>query len=141
MVINLKELKLDTIDNLISLAVFGSYGTPYWRKSYSDIDILVIMDKRNDIMDEINLEEIIMPILINHFKYDNIHLTFINMSEFDSIFARQYLDSEDKLIIDELKEIDFRLYINKYLRSNDWLIEKTKEDSKFLEDINGSSIL
>lgn len=92
-------------------------------------------------MDEIYLDEIINPILINHFKYDNIHLTFINMSEFDSIFARQYLDSEDKLIIDDLKEIDFRLYINKYLRSSDWLIEKTKEDSKALKDINGRIIL
>lgn len=57
--INLKKLKLDTVDNLISLAVFGSYGTPYWRKGNSDIDVLVLMDKRNDIMDEIALEEII----------------------------------------------------------------------------------
>ena len=44
-------------------------------------------------------------------------------------------------IIDEIKEIDFRLYVNKYLRENEWIIRKTIEDNKMLEDINGSSIL
>lgn len=136
----LNDLKLNNIDNLISLAVFGSYGTKYWREVNSDIDILVLMIKRYDIMDEINLEEIILPILKKFFNYENIHLTFLNMSDYDNRLAKQYLDSKNKLIIDEFKEIDFRLYVNKYLRENEWLIRKTREDSKLLEDINGSRL-
>lgn len=136
----LNDLKLNKIDNLISLAVFGSYGTKYWREVNSDIDILVLMIKRYDIMDEINLEEIILPILKKFFNYENIHLTFLNMSDYDNRLAKQYLDSKNKLIIDEFKEIDFRLYVNKYLRENEWLIRKTREDSKLLEDINGSRL-
>lgn len=133
-------MKLNKIDNLISLAVFGSYGTKYWREVNSDIDILVLMIKRYDIMDETNLEEIILPILKKFFNYENIHLTFLNMSDYDNRLAKQYLDSKNKLIIDEFKEIDFRLYVNKYLRENEWLIRKTREDSKLLEDINGSRL-
>ena len=114
----LKDLKIKVIDNIISLAIFGSYSTEYWRENSSDIDILVLMKKRNDVMDEFDLEDELIPVLQKHFNYDKIHLTFMNMRDFDTVFARQYLDSEDKLIIDELKEIDFRLYVNKYIRNN-----------------------
>ncbi|GAA0078616.1 hypothetical protein UT300005_29950 [Clostridium sp. CTA-5] len=137
----LSDLKINNIDNLISLAVFGSYGTKYWINGKSDIDILVLMEKRQDIMDEFDLEEILEPILESYFKYDKIHLTFINMRDYDSIFARQYIDSDDKLIVNDFKEIDFRLYINKYLRENDWLIKKIKKDNKVMEEAHGSSIL
>lgn len=137
----LKNLKINKIDNLISLSVFGSYGTKYWRSGDSDIDIFVLMAKREDIMDEIDLEEMLLPILKDYFNYEDIHLTFLNMTDYDTRLASQYLDSEDKLIIDELKEIDFRLYVNKYLRENEWIIRKTREDNKVLEDINGSGIL
>lgn len=137
----LKDLKLKNIENLISLAVFGSYGTRHWINNKSDIDILVLMESRVDITDEFELEERLEPILKEYFEYDEIHFTFINMRDYDSIFARQYIDSHDKLIINKFKEIDFRLYVNKYLRNNDWLIRKEKEDTKLLEDKNGSIIL
>lgn len=137
----LKDLKIKNIENLISLAVFGSYETKYWIKNKSDIDILVLMEKREDIMDEFDLEEILDPILKVYFEYDDIHYTFISMKDYDSIFARQYIDSNDKLIANEFKEIDFRLYVNKYLRENQWLIERIKKDTKLMEDENGSSIL
>lgn len=137
----LKELKIEKIDNLISLAIFGSYETKYWMSGRSDIDILVLMEKREDVMDEFDLEETLLPILESYFEYDKIHLTFINMRDYDSIFARQYLDSDDKLIINELKEIDFRLYVNKYLRENEWLIKKIKEDTKIMEDYKSGTLL
>lgn len=114
----LKDLNIEVIDNIISFAIFGSYGTEYWRGDSSDIDILVLMKKRNDVMDEFDLEDELIPIFQEYFSYDKIHLTFMNMRDFDTVFAGQYLDSEDKLIIDELKEIDFRLYVNKYIRNN-----------------------
>ncbi|WP_315081367.1 nucleotidyltransferase domain-containing protein [uncultured Clostridium sp.] len=130
----LKNLKIKDIRNLISLAVFGSYRTKYWVSGRSDIDILVLMEKREDVMDEFDLEETLQPILEDYFEYDKIHLTFINMRDYDGIFARQYLESDDKLIINDFKEIDFRLYVNKYLRENQWLIEKVQQDMKLMED-------
>lgn len=129
----LKDLKIEQVENLISLAVFGSYETKYWTYDKSDIDILVLMEKREDIMDELDLEEIIEPILQDHFEYDNIHFTFMNMRDYDSVFARQYLDSKDKLILNELKEIDFKLYVNKYLRGNKWLRNRTEADTRLIE--------
>ena len=110
-------------------------------KNKSDIDILVLMEKREDVMDEFDLEEILEPILQEYFEYNNIHFTFIYMKDYDSTFARQYIDSNDKLIVNEFKEIDFRLYVNKYLRENQWLIERIKKDTKLMEEKNGSSIL
>lgn len=130
----LKNLKINNIDNLISLAVFGSYETKYWTYDKSDIDVLVLMEKREDIMDELDLEDILEPKLTEYFQYDNIHFTFISMRDYDSVFARQYLDSKDKLIVNEFKEIDFRLYVNKYLRENRWLIDRIKTDSKLMEE-------
>lgn len=138
----LKDLKIEKIDNLISLAIFGSYRTEYWKEGRSDIDILVLMEKRNNVMDEFDLEEKLDPILRLYFEYDKIHLTFINIKDYDTVFARQYLDSNDKLIINDFKEIDFRLYVNKYLRNNEWLIKREKTDTKLMEEnCNGSGIL
>lgn len=130
----LNDLKIKEIDNLISLAVFGSYETKYWTYDKSDIDVLVLMEKREDIMDELDLEDILEPKLQEYFEYDNIHFTFISMKDYDSIFARQYLDSKDKLIVNKFKEIDFRLYVNKYLRENKWLIDRIKADTKLMEE-------
>lgn len=130
----LKDLNLKKIDNLISLAVFGSYETEYFREGFSDIDIFVLIKNREDIMDEIEMEDNILPILQEYFNYDNIHLTFLTMRDYDTRLANQYINSEDKLIIDEFSEIDFRLYVNKYLRENGWRIKRAREYNKFLEE-------
>ena len=130
----LKDLNLKKIDNLISLAVFGSYETKYFREGFSDIDIFVLIKNREDIMDEIEMEDNILPILQEYFNYHNIHLTFLTMRDYDTRLANQYIDSEDKLIVDEFNEIDFRLYVNKYLRENGWRIERAREYNKFLEE-------
>lgn len=138
----LKDFKIDNIDNVVSLALFGSYSTKYWISGKSDIDVLVLMKKRDDVMEEFDLEDELLPLLEEHFQYDKIHLTFINMRDYDTIFARQYLDSDDKLILDEFMEIDFRLYINKHIRNEEWLERKIKRDTKLMEEYrNGSSIL
>ena len=130
----LKDLNLKKIDNLISLAVFGSYETKYFREGFSDIDIFVLIKNREDIMDEIEIEDNILPILQEYFNYDNIHLTFLTMRDYDTRLASQYIESNDKLIIDEFSEIDFRLYVNKYLRENGWRIKRAREYNKFLEE-------
>lgn len=137
----LKDMRLKKVNNLISLAIFGSYGTKYWILEKSDIDILVLIEKRESIMDELDLEEILEPLLKEYFQYEKIHLTFINMMDYDNIFARQYIDSKDKIILDELKEIDFRLYVNKFLRENSWLRDRIKRDTKHMEENHDRSLL
>jgi predicted nucleotidyltransferase len=59
----LKDLKIKNINNLISLDVFGSYGTKYWTNNKSDIDILVLMEKRENVIEEFDLEDILEHIL------------------------------------------------------------------------------
>ena len=128
----LREFKIKNEDNIIALALFGSYNTEAWIKNKSDIDILVLLNEKRDVSFEFQLEDELIPSLEEFFKYNNIHLTFLYISEFDSSLARCYIDSNDKMIIDYNKEIDFRLYVNKYLRNNEWLDSLIKEDTKLL---------
>lgn len=137
----LKDLKLKELNNVISLAVFGSYGTDFFKDGISDIDILVLIKCRDDVMDEFDVEEELIPILKDYFEYDDIHLTFITMKDYDTIFANQYIDSTDKLILDHYKEIDFRIYINKYNRENEWLDNKINKDLKLMEENRDGSLL
>ena len=44
----------------------------------------------------------------------------------------KYIESKNKLIIDPIKEIDFRLYVNKYKRNNQWLEDLIKQDNETL---------
>lgn len=128
----LREFKIRKEDNIIALALFGSYNTELWIENKSDIDILVLLNEKRDVSFEFQLEDELIPSLEEFFKYENIHLTFLYISEFDSSLAQCYIDSDDKIIIDHNKEIDFRLYVNKYLRNNEWLNSLIKADTKLL---------
>lgn len=131
----LKNIKIEN-KNIASVALFGSYNTEFWIKGKSDIDILVLLKKKGDVSIEFDIEDQLIPIFQEYFKYDNIHLTFIYMSDFSEELANEYIKSKDKLILDEDKEIDFRLYINKYKRNNEWLEELIKADSALIRNIN-----
>ncbi|MFW2491670.1 nucleotidyltransferase domain-containing protein [Clostridium chromiireducens] len=128
----LKELSLEDKDNIIALALFGSYNTDQWIRNKSDIDILVLLDVKKGINFEFDLEDRLIPLLQKFYKYDDIHLTFVYLNEYDSIFANCYIYSKDKAIFDSNKEIDFRLYVNKYLRNNEWLDSLIKRDTEIL---------
>jgi len=128
----LKKFKIKNKDNIIALALFGSYNTEAWIKNKSDIDVLVLLDEKREVSFEFQLEDELTPTLEEFFDYNNIHLTFLYISEFESSLARCYVDSKDKIIIDCNREIDFRLYVNKYLRNNEWLDSLIKEDTKLL---------
>ena len=95
----LKEFKVKDEDNIIALALLGSYNTEVWIKNKSDIDVLVLLDEKRDVTFEFRLEDELIPSLEEFFKYNNIHLTFLYISEFDSSLARCYIDSNDKMII------------------------------------------
>lgn len=128
----LKELSLEDKDNIIALALFGSYNTDQWIRNKSDIDILVLLDEKKGINFEFDLEDRLIPLLQKFYKYDDIHLTFVYLNEYDSIFANCYIYSKDKAIFDFNKEIDFRLYVNKYLRNNEWLDSLIKRDTEII---------
>lgn len=128
----LREFKIKDEENIIALALFGSYNTEVWIKNKSDIDILILLNEKRDVSFEFQLEDELIPELEEYFNYNNIHLTYIYINEFDSSLAKCYIDSQDKIIIDYYREIDFRLYVNKYLRNNEWLDSLIKEDTKLL---------
>ncbi|MHC1682948.1 MAG: nucleotidyltransferase domain-containing protein [Clostridiaceae bacterium] len=138
---NLTELKISNFDNIISLAVFGSYGTEFWIKDKSDIDVMVILNEKKEMSFEFNLEDELIPILQEFFSYNNIHLTFIYISEFESPLATKYIQSKNKLIINGDREIDFRLYINKFKRNNKWLEDLIESDNEHLRSEKSDTIL
>ena len=107
----LKDLKIFN-KNIISMAIIGSYNTKYWRVNRSDIDILILLDKKIDVSIEFDLEDELIPMLQKYFNYNNIHLTFLYMKDFEHPLALEYIKSNDKLVFDKEKEIDFRLYVN-----------------------------
>lgn len=133
----LKDLKIYN-KNIISMAIIGSYNTEYWRANRSDIDILVLLNKKTDVSIEFDLEDELTPVLEKYFNYNNIHLTFLYINDFEHPLALEYIKSNDKLVLDNEKEIDFRLYINKYRRNNQWLEDLIKRDIKERSDINDS---
>jgi predicted nucleotidyltransferase len=140
-VVSLIDFKAPEINNLIAIAIFGSYGTEFWVSNRSDIDVLILLQHRVDARNEFKIEDSITTLLQKHFNYENIHLTFIYMNDFATPFARQYIESSNKLVIDSLREIDFRLYVNKYIRENQWLQSRIDEDNEFLRRANNVTLL
>ena len=50
----LRDLKIKN-ENIISMVLIGSYNTEYWQAGRSDIDILILLDKRVDVSIEFDL--------------------------------------------------------------------------------------
>lgn len=137
----LGHCKISLKENLISLAIIGSYHTEFWVEGRSDIDILVLVNKKIGSSHEFDMEDYLTPILEDYFAYKNIHLTFLYSYEFGEELAQKYIYSKDKIVFDELKEIDFRLYVNKYIRNNEWLINLIKEDTKRVRSDKNDTLL
>lgn len=121
-VIILKELnfvnEIKKIGSVICISEFGSYGTEYWIKDRSDIDLAVVVKPKVSFMDTLEIEDEILELSKQHYKYDNIHLTFILFKDFPSKFARFAVDSNTKYIIEEKLWYDFQHYVLKYARNN-----------------------
>lgn len=122
------NFKIDNKD-IISIAIIGSYNTEFWIKDRSDIDVVVLLDKKDDVSTEFEIEDYLLPKLQEYFNYEDIHITFLYMRDFEEDIARAYIYTANKLILDPNKEIDFRLYVNKYIRNNQWLEELIKRDT------------
>ena len=114
-------------ENIISLTLFGSYNTEFWDEKRSDIDILVLV-KHTDFNIEYKLEEFYFPMLSSYFENEKIHFTFIGLRDFDSVFGDIYIDYEDKVIFDISEHFNYLMYISKYNRVNENLINLVKSD-------------
>lgn len=114
-------------DNVISLTLFGSYNTKYWNSHKSDIDILVLV-KYSDFNLEYKIEEYYYPKLSEYFNHNDIHFTFIALNNFDTVFADIYIDFNDKIFFDINLHYDFLLYISKFNRVNENLINLVRKD-------------
>lgn len=114
-------------DNIISLTLFGSYNTEFWNGERSDSDILALV-KHRDFNIEYKLEEFYFPILSSYFQNERIHFTFIELRDFDSVFSDIYIDYDDKVIFDISEHFNYLMYISKYNRVNENLINLVKSD-------------
>ena len=114
-------------ENIISLTLFGSYNTKFWSKGRSDIDILMLI-KYSDFNLECKLEDYYYPLLKNYFQYDDIHFTFLPLNGFDTVFADIYIDFTDKVIFDIDLHYDFLMYVSKFNRVNEHLINLVRKD-------------
>lgn len=138
---NIKDFKINNIENIVSICVFGSYNSEFWNENRSDIDILILLNKNIGIEFESKIEDELTSKLQKFFEFDNIHITFLYINEFDSEIADSYILSNNKLILDFEREIDFRMYVNKYHRNNEWLENIIKEDMKLMKANKNVTIL
>lgn len=66
-----------------------------------------------------------------YFSYsqnERIHFTFIELRDFDSVFSDIYIDYDDKVIFDISEHFNYLMYIGKYNRVNENLINLVKSD-------------
>ena len=123
--------KLKKLKNIICVVEFGSFRTESWIKDRSDIDLLVITAPNVTFMDTLEIEDDILEIAREFYKYPNIHLTFLLFKDFHSKFAKIAIDSEKKYILNEEKWYDFNHNVLKYIRINERLNRNLKLDEQF----------
>lgn len=124
-------LKLKKIKGIVAISQFGSFGTEYFIDGKSDIDLAVVVEPDVSYMDTLNLEDAILPIFCEEYKYDNIHLTFILFKEFASKYARLAVDSDNIIVIDENRWFDFQHYVLKFARNNREFERTLKIDEQY----------
>ncbi|HAT4201452.1 TPA: hypothetical protein I9012_001422 [Clostridium perfringens] len=123
--------KLKKLKNIICVVEFGSFRTESWIKDRSDIDLLVITAPNVTFMDTLEIEDDVLEIAREFYKYPNIHLTFLLFKDFHSKFAKIAIDSEKKYILNEEKWYDFNHNVLKYIRINERLNRNLKLDEQF----------
>lgn len=77
------------------------------------------------------MEDKLIDIFREYYKYDNIHLTFIFFKDFVSKYARIAVDSEVKFIVDEDRWFDFQHYVLKFARNNHEFERRLKIDEQY----------
>lgn len=82
-------------------------------------------------MDTLEIEDDVLEIAREFYKYPNIHLTFLLFKDFHNKFAKIAIDSEKKYILNEEKWYDFNHNVLKYIRINERLNRNLKLDEQF----------
>lgn len=124
-------VKLKKLKDIICIVEFGSFRTKEWIKDRSDIDLLVITAPNITFIDTLEIEDELLEIAKEFYKYTNIHLTFILFNDFANKFARIAIDSEKKYILNEEKWYDFNHNVLKFIRINERLNRNLKLDEQF----------
>lgn len=123
--------KLKNVQGIVAISQFGSYGTEYWIKDRSDIDLAVITEPNITYMETLKIEDELIPIFKKYYEYEDIHLTFILFKEFYSKFARMAVDSDNIFILNEERWFDFHHYVLKYARNNREFEKRLKIDEQY----------
>ena len=123
--------RLKNINGIVAVSQFGSFGTKYWIKDRSDIDLAIIVKPNVSYMDTLDIEDSILEIMENYYDYNNIHLTFIMYNDFGSKLARIAIDSYNVFVIDDCSWFDFFHYVLKYIRVNEKFERTLKIDEQY----------
>ena len=121
----------EKLNNIIALAVFGSYHEDAFDKNRSDIDIMILSSKELDFEEEFDIEDYLQSILPEYFNHNDIHYTFIN--DFNYPFSELFLISKDKLILKDEEFLDYTLGYSVYKRDREPLEIMRNENLKDLE--------
>lgn len=123
--------KVKEHNEIIALCEFGSYGTEYWIKDRSDIDLIIVVGPKVTFLDTLDIEDEIKELASEFYDYDNIHLTFVLFNDFSNKFARIAIDSESKYVLNDERWYDFNHYVLKAVRNNEKLEKTLKVDEQY----------
>jgi predicted nucleotidyltransferase len=60
------NLDINKLNNIICIAIFGSYNEECFDKNRSDIDVMILSDRQLEWEEELEIEDYMWPVLINH---------------------------------------------------------------------------
>lgn len=123
--------KIKEHSEIIALCEFGSYGTKYWIKDRSDIDLIIVVGSKVTFLDTLDIEDEIKEAASEFYNYGNIHLTFILFNDFGNKFARIAVDSDVQYILNKERWYDFNHYVLKAVRNNEKLEKTLKVDEQY----------
>ncbi|MEG0014267.1 MAG: nucleotidyltransferase domain-containing protein [Cellulosilyticaceae bacterium] len=127
------NLDQERLEQVISIGVFGSYHEKRFNKEHSDIDIIILLKEELHWEQEFEIEEYLESELPRYFKHNNMHYTFVN--GFNYPFSELLLISEDKIIIDEEKYLDYVLGYSCFKRDRENLEIIREKNLKDLEEL------
>ena len=94
-------------DNILTVYIFGSYGTNYQRKD-SDLDLAILFEKKPELMDQMELA--------GKFELElGIEVDLINLNKVDIALKHDIITKGEKIYSkDDIKTADFKEYVFKY---------------------------
>ena len=101
-------LNKEYLNNVLAIGTFGSYHEECFDKNRSDIDVMILLKKELDFNDEFEIEDYLNSILPEYFKHD-----------FNYPFSELLLMSNDKIIFDEEKYLDYLLGYSTFKRDRE----------------------